>query len=228
MAIGTIGRIKPCKIKLTMDGEHIEQVNEFKYLGVIIDQHLTWKPHIEMVSNKISRTIGYINRIKKFLPNSILILLYNSLILSYFDYCSTIWGTSADCYISRLQKLQNRYARMILQADIRTSHKLMLSQLGWQSVKQRITYQYNLFTFKIINDLVPKYLQPLLCFRDIPVFTRNTNPLYFKTPRTEYFNRSFHVHASKLWNQLPTDIQNIHSLDIFKRESKKVSLNAIS
>ena len=224
MVIGTIGRVKNSRLNLTMDGEHIEQVHEFKYLGVIIDQHLTWKVHIDMISSKISRTIGYINRIKKYLPNSALILLYNSLILSYFDYCCTIWGTSADCNISKLQKMQNRYARMVLQADIRTSHKLMLSQLGWQSIKQRINYQFNLFTFKIINDLAPRYLKPLICARDIPIVTRNTQPLYIKTPRTEYYNRSFHVHASKLWNQLPVEVQTIPSLNIFKKECKSLSL----
>ena len=90
MVIGTIGRLKNSRLNLAMDGEHIEQVHEFKYLGVIIDQHLIWKVHIDMISSKISRTIGYINRIKKYLPNSALILLYNSLILSYFDYCGTL------------------------------------------------------------------------------------------------------------------------------------------
>ena len=78
MIIGTNGRVKNSKINLTMNGEHIEQVHEFKYLGVIIDHHLTWKPHIDMLSSKISQTIGYINRIKKCLPQSTLFLLYNS------------------------------------------------------------------------------------------------------------------------------------------------------
>ena len=203
MVIGTTGRVKNSRLNITIYGEHIEQVHEIKYLGVIIDQHLTWKVHIDMVSSKISQTIGYINRIKKYLPNSALNFLYNSLILSYFDYCCTIWGTSADCKISKLQRLQNKYARMVLQADIRTSHKLMLSQLGWQSIKQTINYQFHFFTFKIINDLAPMYLTPLICARDIPLVTRNTQPLYIKTPRTEYHNRSFYVHASKLWNPYP-------------------------
>ena len=113
---------------------------------------------------------------------------------------------------------------MVLQADIRTSHKLMLSQLGWQSIKQRINYQFNLFTFKIINDLAHRYLKPLICARDIPIVTRNTQPLYIKSPRTEYYNRSFHVHASKLWNQLPVEVQTIPSLNIFKKECKSLSL----
>ena len=150
--------------------------------------------------------------------------MYNSLILPYFDYCSTIWGISADCNMNRLQKLQNRFARMVLQVDIRTPHKLMLSQLRWQSINQRIDYQYYLYTFKIINDLVPTYLQPLLHYRDKPFVTRNNYPLYIKTPRTEYYNRSFHVYASKLWNQLSTDIQTMHNLDIFKKKCKLFTL----
>ena len=226
MLIGTLGRVRNRRLNLTMEGDQIEQVNEFKYLGVIIDQHLTWKGHIDMISSKISQTIGYIYRIKKFLPNSSLILLYNSLILSNFDYCCTIWGTSAECNINKLQKMQNRYARLVLKADIRTSHTLMLSQLGWQSIKQRINYQFNIFTFKIINDLAPRYLKPLIRIKDLPIVTRNAKSLYIKTPKTEYYNRSFHVHASKLWNQLPVDVQTIPSLDMFKKECKLLSLKS--
>ena len=173
-----------------------------------------------MISSKISQTIGYINCIKKFLQNSALILLYNSLILSYFDYCCTIWGTSADCNISKLQKMQNRYARMVLQANIRTSHKLMLSQLGWQSIKQRINYQFNLFTFKIISDLAPRYLKQLIFARYIPHwYVQEIYPLWQETPYL-YTLKPLELNITtgpimcmhqKLWNQLPVEVQTISS-----------------
>ena len=181
-----------------------------------------------MISCRISRTIGYVRRIKKYLPNRILILLYNSLILPYFDYCATIWGLSAECYIHKLQKLQNKFARMILQVDVRFSRSHMLSELGWQSIKQRIHYQYYLCMFKIINNLTPSYLQSLVCHSNKPIITRNNFTLSIKTPRTEYYNRSFHVYASKLWNKLPPEIQTLKSIDIFKKECKQLSLKSIN
>ena len=71
---------------LKINSEPIERVTEFNFLGFTIDEHLNWSPHIQKVSNKISRTLGIMNRLKRFLPTNILRLIYNSLILPYFQY----------------------------------------------------------------------------------------------------------------------------------------------
>ena len=73
-------------LNLKINSEPIERVTEFNFFGLTIDEHLNWSPHIQKVSNKISRMLGIINRLKRFLPTNILRLIYNSLILPYFQY----------------------------------------------------------------------------------------------------------------------------------------------
>ena len=67
---------RPQKIipNLTFDfnGVHIEQVNEFNFLGLLIDCNLNWKAHIHMVSTKISRVIGLLRKLKYIFPSYIL------------------------------------------------------------------------------------------------------------------------------------------------------------
>ena len=87
---------------LKINSEPIERVTEFNFLGLTIDEHLNWSPHIQKVSNKISRTLGIMNRLKRFLPTNALRLIYNSLILPYFQYSILTWGFK----VGRLEKLQ--------------------------------------------------------------------------------------------------------------------------
>ena len=92
----------------------IEIVTDFNFLGLQIDQHLNWNAHIQKCSNKISRTLGVMNRLKRYLPTKILRVLYNSLILPHLQYAILSWGSK----LSRLSKLQKRATRVI------TSYKL--------------------------------------------------------------------------------------------------------
>ena len=71
---------------LKINSEPIQRVTEFNFLGLTIDEQLSWSPHIQKISNKISRTLGIMNRLKIFLPENILRLIYNSLILPYCQY----------------------------------------------------------------------------------------------------------------------------------------------
>jgi len=155
-----------------------------------------------------------------------LILLYNGLILPHIDYGLIIWGTSAKFLILKVQRLQNRYARLILNADFLTPHLLMLKRLNWQSVLQRVNYQFCLYMFKVINGLSPQYLKVMVIFRTPHIFTRYAidNPLYVIKPNKDYMKRSFQYVGSIIWNNLPLCIRNTTSINSFKRQCKLLSL----
>ena len=91
---------------LQIDGINIESVDHFNFLGLTLDSRMTWNNHTTNISNKCSRTIGVLNRIKHFIPLIVRILLYNTLILPHFNYCITAWGYQCDRII-KLQKKSN-------------------------------------------------------------------------------------------------------------------------
>ena len=76
---------KPQKIEIQMDGANLEFVCNFNYLGINIDSNLTWKLHIQKVYNKVYRTIGIMSKWKQFLPLTILVTIYYSLIFPYLN-----------------------------------------------------------------------------------------------------------------------------------------------
>ena len=94
---------------LNINCEPIERVTEFNFLGLTIDEHLSWKPHMQKISNKIARTLGIMCRLKSFLPTDIRRILYNSLILPHLQYSVLSWGFK----MGRLDKLQKRANRII-------------------------------------------------------------------------------------------------------------------
>ena len=66
--------------------------NVFNFLGLIMDEHLNWKSHVETISNKCFMTIGVLNKLKYFLPLTVKLILYNSLILPHLNYGLMTWG----------------------------------------------------------------------------------------------------------------------------------------
>ena len=90
--------------KLTICESEITCVNSFDFLGITIEKHLTWKSHVDKISNKISKTIGTLNRLKFYLPLNAKLAIYNSLILSHINYGILLWGNTN--YLHRLEILQ--------------------------------------------------------------------------------------------------------------------------
>ena len=79
------------QIKLTIDNITIEQTDKTKFVGIIINQNLTWTDHFSLLTNNISKNIGIIRRIRQNSPLYTLRILYYALINLYFYYCNICW-----------------------------------------------------------------------------------------------------------------------------------------
>ena len=75
-----------------INGNKIERVTEFNFLGLVLQSSLSWNKHINHISLKVSKAIGIINRLKSVYPLAVLLTLYNTLVLPYFNYCILSWG----------------------------------------------------------------------------------------------------------------------------------------
>ena len=95
--------------KLELNGEPFVKVVDFNFLGLTIDQHMTWNSHIQKISNKISRSLGIMNILKRYLPQNILHTIYNNLSLPHINHSILVWEFKS----SRISKLQKRAVCMI-------------------------------------------------------------------------------------------------------------------
>ena len=91
---------------IKINGEKIPFCTHTKFLGVNIDNNLTWKPHINHIVTKISKGVGILLHLSKELPKNILTLIYKTLFLPYFTYCCITWGLAYHTYINKLFNIQ--------------------------------------------------------------------------------------------------------------------------
>ena len=133
------------------------RVKSVKYIGLIVDDKLTWEQHNEIISGKMARNIGILKCIRNFVPQESLLLLYHTLIEPYFRYCSIVWGQCSESLKDRLQTLQNKAARTIARVRYEEAdHNILLANFGWLSVRNIIKLDMGIFIYKEQNNMHPE------------------------------------------------------------------------
>ena len=164
-----------------LDNHILEQVEENPYLGVTIHKSLKLASHINKISNKANSVLGFIKRNLKHANREE--LAYTSLVRSILEYSSTVWDPFYQKDIDRLERVQRRAARFVLN-DYKplSSATSMVSQLGWKPLAERRREHRLSLLYKIINGLVAIPADTHLHFN-----TRNTqisNSISLKLPTT--------------------------------------------
>ena len=190
-----------------------------KSLGIYVDENLTWYLHVDKLCKKIASAIGAIKRVKPFLPQSTLLSIYNSLVQPHFDYCSLVWGNCGKTLSNKLQKLQNRAARVITSSSYDADVNSLFHKLSWKDLNSQRQIQKALMVFKSLNGLVPEYLTSKFVTRNVSNYALrdSANKLVVPFPRTNYMKNSLSYSGATLWNSLHRNIRESSSIDQFKR-----------
>ena len=94
-----------------------------------VDQHLSRKNNTENICKKITSGISALRQIKEFVEKDTLVSVYNSIVRPYFTYCFEVWDVFGETQSKRLQKLQNRAARIIMNMSNDVDHLVALDAL---------------------------------------------------------------------------------------------------
>lgn len=154
----------PFDWRLDIDNQQIERVSEMKYLGVIIDEKLTFKPNTEFAKKKIAKKVYFLQRMKRRIDKDTKLTLYKTLIVPHIDYCSTMLLLANESEYREIQVICNRALRSILLEDRYASVTNMLELLDVLDVKQRVYYNTLIFVYKMKMSLLPQYLSRNLVY----------------------------------------------------------------
>ena len=195
----------------------IECVDQFNFLGITLDKHLTFKSHIDNVSKKISRSIGILSRLKYLLPERIKLIIYNSLILSHINYGILIWGHHAD----RIFKLQKKAIRIITKSKYNAHTEPLFKNLNLLKISDIFKLYQLKFFHKYINKQLPSYFQELP-FRSQNethhYYTRDHQRLQIYLRKHKFAEQCVRQSIPKLLNDMPLCIKQklyTHSLNGF-------------
>lgn len=169
----------------------LERVPEFTFLGLTIDENLTWGPHTSKISCKISRVIGILAKLKNQFPTRTLIMIYNSLILPHINYCLLTWGFSS---FHRIFLQQKKAIRIISGATYNATTQPLFRQHRVLTVNDIFFRSILKFIYQVENKLLPSFFATFSLTTNASVHnieTRSRNRPHQETGRfTKEYTRS--------------------------------------
>ena len=209
---------------LTFAQQPIPKTTTHKHLGLTLSQDLRFHEHINTVIRKVNIALSPLYPVAQQLPRQVLNIIYKTYIQPYFDYCDTIYDGHLTVHDElRLERLQNRAARLVTGTPFRTSTNKLREELGWDSLKtrrkiHRLTFYRRLYH---TQDMIPSYIQNILPqtrHSDTGQTLRNANTNTTTFSKTSSFHRSFIPDTTNKWNLLPEILRSEPSQKMFKKQ----------
>ena len=207
MTFHTVQKKKIPNINLKLNDIQIEQVHCFNFLGIILNENLTWSDHINKISNKISRNIGIINRLKNLLPLKTRITLYNTMVLSYVNYGILMWGHSCN----RIVQLQKKVIRIINLSKYNAHTEPLFKASKLLKITDIFRVQILKFYYKYRHETLPYYLQQLPFYQITNIHnypTRACEDIRHPPFKHSYMKKFIRYSLSQIINETPNCILN--------------------
>jgi hypothetical protein len=209
---------------LKLNNIPLVHTDQFNFLGITLDKHMSWKPHTNKIATKIAQTCGILNKLKNTVPEHTLITLYQSPINPHINYGILAWGKSTNT--STLTKLQKRALRTITTSKYNAHTDPIHKRFNIL----KITDQYSLnalkFYYKYIHKEIPEYFTNFTLTNQqnsSHMHTRNSSQLAIPTHHSQLFKTSLRYSLVHIINNTPTiylNRINTHSIQAFAHHIK--------
>ena len=207
--------------KIERIGSNMSQKN-LKYLGHVLDEHLNWTDHIRYVQNKVSTGNYLLARAKNFLPPSIRLTLYNSIIKPHLEYSILVWGGVGISKLKPLITIQKKAIRNVAGKPT-NSHTSPLFFLH-ETLTFIDLFRFNccIFMYKYSNNLLPVSFNNMFTPCHPP---NRTNSYKIIKSRISYLDQFPSAYLPKKWNELRCTLKNLNTLAKFKTNLKTTLLS---
>ena len=214
MIIGTRQRLAKIQenTSVSCGGKLLKQVYSKKTLGVLIDDNLCWNEQIDNISKKVSKGIGMLRRAKPFVSFETLKYIYQALVQPSFDYCSMVWGNCGEGSKEKLQRLQNRAARVITGDTYEIRSTDILKKLNWKTLEERRKEQKLAYVAKALSNQCPENVSTMFKISNSDKYNLRSNNkmLILSKPKTNSMKRTFGYAAAKDWNYNSKNYKSIY------------------
>ena len=210
-------------VTIHLNSIKIDKVNTSKFLGVYIDSNLSWSDHINSISNKISRGVGILSKLKHFIPRTTLRSLYQTLILPHLSYCCSVWSSATKTLLNKLVILQKRAIRHITNAYYLDSTSNLFLSLNLLKLPDLININLATIAYRATNNnLPPPFVNIFRTNKDTHNYnTRQSNNIHCVLCRSNIIRFNSCNRAIDYWNSLSIDIQSCKSLACLKKTLKR-------
>ena len=144
------------KMNFRVSWQKIHISTQTKYLGIILDEHLTWSQHIKQLKSKLSRANGLLAKVRYYTSENLLRTIYYALFKSHMRYGCQIWGQTSSQLTNEIAILQNKALRIITFSDRNTPADPLFKQSKILKFDQMIQMDNCLLAHNHINKSLPK------------------------------------------------------------------------
>jgi len=201
----------------SLHGQILETVSSGKYLGVTMQDDLSWSRHMDSVAARANRTVGFLRRNFRDCSTKVRSATYTSMARPTLEYASSVWDPHKQKDIQLLEKVQRRAARYACNNYHDRSPGAvtrLLQQLQWDSLEQRRHHNRLSALYKIQNGLVDLQLTRFCQPSDSR--TRGANRLRQEFVSHPALRHSFFPRTISEWNRLPITTTSASSLEAFR------------
>lgn len=210
---------------ITVNGERIQNVKEYRYLGIMLDPHLTFKKHVKQMCHSIKYNIKTFKCIRNSLTLEAALTYFNSMIMSRFYYCITCWSQANKTTLRPLESLHKQSLKILDKKPRQYHHCTILQKYRMLNFNNIQKYASIRMTHKILNNTAPAPLKNFIKYTSA-VSSRSTRASttgQCNIPRlkTTFAQSAFSYKAIKDWNDLPSTLKTQTDYLTFSTELKK-------
>uniref|UniRef100_A0A8C1L0A4 Reverse transcriptase domain-containing protein n=1 Tax=Cyprinus carpio TaxID=7962 RepID=A0A8C1L0A4_CYPCA len=219
------------KLIIRINQEEIEEVNDFKFLGVILDPGLKFDKHVKKLCKTVKTNLNCFRMIRHYIPLKAAQLFMHAMIFSHLSYCVTVWSQASQSTVKPIISLYKQALKIMDQKQMKWHHCIILKKYNLLSYDSFIKLSFIKLIFKCVNNLAPA----VLCQY---VTKTNTNGITTRGSangncrvaqrKTTFGQSSFSVKGIHFWNVLPTEIKTLTNLKPFNEKVRHwLKLNQI-
>lgn len=207
----------------------IQRSQSTKFLGITIDEHLTWKTHISHINKKISSSLYAINQLKNTLPIDSLHSLYYTLIHPHLLYGIQAWGNANQTPLNSTFLLQKRAIRTINKAHYRSHTEPLFKRSEILKLTDMYHLQIAAFAYDFHHHKLPTSFHSILKYKHISNTrtTRSQDLFYTPTPHNKYLEKLPPYSIPKIANQYHEHFSS-QSRKSFRNSVRKHTLQTYS
>jgi hypothetical protein len=182
----------------------IDKVTSTKYLGIILDQRLSWHKHIEYTNNRIRKLIWIFKKLRHIASKPLLTQLYTALAQSVMTYCIPVWGGANKTKFLEVERGQ----RCLLKVMHSKPYRFPTSEL------YQISNQLSMRKLYILNSTLK--LHKTLAYKpQLPHRRRKNNVAHLPFTKSLFAKRQFSIQSAHLYNTINNKL-SIYSLPLLK------------
>jgi hypothetical protein len=216
-------------LELNVGELSIRRSTSIKNLGVTFDDAINMSSQINTICKSVNFHIRNIWRIRRYITMDACHHVIKGLVLSRLDYANSLLVGARQADLTRLQRLQNKAARLVMACGRDQTSSDLMTTLHWLLVRQRISFKLLLYVYKSINSQAPCYLSALIHLLSTITSAERRPRLRSSSDQTRLVvgrskkragESSFTIAAARLWNELPIPLREAVSVSAFKRQLK--------